>query len=310
MSLASSKPARVVGSFALAGAAAFVLVTPLVAAPVSSPAYVIEGLASPESVVSLGSRHFVSNMGVAMKSVEKDGDGFISEIDDGGRVVDLHAFPRTGGRLDAPKGLAIVGERIFVADIDRVVGFDVNTHAQVFEAVLGGNGPALLNDLAVEDDHSLFVSDTLRKAIYRLDLNTRAFSTIADNIPGANGIVIDQTRHTLYVVCVGADFAGGGVFRVPLDGKGAPQMWDSPHGILDGVALLPNGDLLISDWVAADRPTEGTLTRYTQDGKRVGAVDLPAGSHGPADFSYDAATGKLWIPLMPDNRVLVIDLRQ
>ena len=90
----------------------------------------VDGFASPESVVSLSGRHFVSNMGAGIKPTEKDGDGFISEIDDAGHVVDLHAFPKKdGGTLNAPKGLAIVAGRIYVADIDRVVGFDIATHS-------------------------------------------------------------------------------------------------------------------------------------------------------------------------------------
>jgi hypothetical protein len=37
--------------------------------------------------------------------------------------------------LNAPKGLAVVCDRLYVADIDRVVGFDIETRKSVFEAV-------------------------------------------------------------------------------------------------------------------------------------------------------------------------------
>lgn len=277
--------------------------------PKAAPAgVVVDGFASPESVVTLSGRHFVSNMGAGIKPTEKDGDGFISEIDDSGRVVDLHAFPKQdGGTLNAPKGLAIVDGRILVADIDRVVGFDIATHSLTFEAVLTGSGPALLNDIAVEGDRSLIVTDTLRNAVYRLDLGSRTFATIATDIGGANGIALDRDRHLAYVVCVGADFSGGNVFRIALDGSEPVAMWQSPHGILDGVAVLPSGDLLVSDWGATDHPADGTITEYTADGRLVRQIETAAAMHGPADFSYDAETGRLWVPLMIDSRVVAVD---
>ena len=78
-------------------------------------------------------------------------------------MVDLHAFPKGGdAKLNAPKGLAIVAGKLYVADIDRIIGFDLETHARAFEAVLPGDGPALLNDIAVENHQQLIVTDTLR----------------------------------------------------------------------------------------------------------------------------------------------------
>ena len=84
-------------------------------------------------------------------------------------------------------------------------------------------------------------------------------------------------------------------------------MWQSPHGILDGVAVLPSGDLLVSDWGATDHPADGTITEYTADGRLVRQIETAAALHGPADFSYDAETGRLWVPLMIDSRVVAVD---
>jgi sugar lactone lactonase YvrE len=306
-SLQSTRILRIVA----AGAAAFALsaaAAPTIA-KAGSPAIDIGGFASPESVVAAGGRRFVSNMGAEIKPTDKDGDGFISEIDDTGRVVELHAFPKgDDAKLNAPKGLAIVAGRLYVADIDRIVGFDLKTHARVFEAALTGEGPALLNDIAVETDRHLIITDTLHNAVYRLDLGSRTFSTIATDVAGANGVALDAERRLAYVVGVGADFSGGNVFRISLDGSKPTEMWQSPHGILDGVAFLQSGDLLVSDWGTTGNPAEGTITAYTIEGKRVRQIDAGMVLHGPADFTYDAETGKLWVPLMIDGRVIAIDL--
>ncbi|MET9491527.1 hypothetical protein [Nocardia sp. NPDC006630] len=115
----------------------------------------LEGFSSPESVLFAGDRWFISNIG-ADREPAQDGDGYLTELNSGGTVTARHAMPRPGDPpLNAPKGLAYTGNRVFVTDIDRVVGFDTDTHGQVFEARLGDNAPALLDDLALQDPHSL-----------------------------------------------------------------------------------------------------------------------------------------------------------
>jgi len=107
-------------------------------------ARMVDGFAAPESVLVAGSRVFVSNIGAKLDPSAKDGDGFISELDRAGRMVARKAFPRNGGEpLHAPKGLALAGVRLYVADVDRVVGFKISSGAQVFEARTAGNAGQL-----------------------------------------------------------------------------------------------------------------------------------------------------------------------
>ncbi|NLH82013.1 MAG: hypothetical protein GX458_14375, partial [Phyllobacteriaceae bacterium] len=154
---------------------------------------VVSGFANPESVLIDGDRRFVSNLGAKLDPLAHDGDGFVSELDADGRIVALHALPTGGDRLDAPKGMAMFAGRLWVADVDRLVGFDLATRRQVFAAKVPPGGPTLLNDVAATAD-ALLVSDTLRGVVWRVDPTTGAFTTVADGIPGANGIVRDAAR--------------------------------------------------------------------------------------------------------------------
>jgi sugar lactone lactonase YvrE len=198
----------------------------------------------------------------------------------------------------------VVEDRLYVADIDRVVGFDIETREPVFEATWEPGAPTLLNDLAVLDDHTLLVSDTLAGTLLALDLETSEFAAFASDVPGANGIAIDARRHHAWIVGVGADFAGGGLFAIDLDQPelGAHRV-DGPFGILDGIAVLPNGNLVISDWVSLER-APGRLTVVTPDGEQVRSIELDD-LHGPADFYFDRRRQALWIPAMTDNCVRV-----
>lgn len=263
----------------------------------------IEGFQSPESVLIVGERRFVSNIGAKLDPLGKDADGYISEVSSDGRIIQLHAFPPEGETLDAPKGMAELSGRLYVADIDRIVGFALASGNQVFSATVPGDRPTLLNDLTVTKDGDLLVSDTLRGAVYRVDVKTGSFERLAAGIPGANGIAAGNGH--VYVAGLGADFGGGDLFE--LDGSGhALRLEGSPHGIFDGLAILSDGRLLVSDWVAIDHPVAGSFVYFGEEGAEE--VNIGEEIHGPADFAYDAPNNTVWIPATLEGRVLALKL--
>lgn len=273
-----------------------------------TPAKTLEGFSNPESVLIDGPRRFVSNLGAKLDPTGHDGDGFISELDAGGRVVALRAFPADGETLDAPKGMALADGRLYVADIDRVVGFDISSRRKVFEARVPAGGPSLLNDLASVPE-GLAVTDTLRGTVYRVDLGTGAFTSVASGIPGANGIAWDARGNRLLVVGLGARFEGGDLFEVTVDGQ-VRKLDRGPHGILDGLVLLRDERMLLSDWRSFDPPAPGVLSLHAGDGTELARLSLPRDVHGPADFAVDAAAGAVWVPVMREGTVLVAPLVQ
>lgn len=277
-----------------------------VAVSAASPApRTITGFNNPESVLVAGDHRFVSNIGATLDPTGKDGDGTISELDAEGRVLDARAFPGAGSHLDAPKGMAMAGGRLYVADIDRVVGFDLATRAQVFEARLPTTGPTLANDLAPVDERHLLVSETIGGVVWELDLATGDFTELTGAVPGANGILYDQASRSALVVGLGAHFEGGDIFRVGLDGS-TERVAASPHGIFDGIARLPDGSVLVSDWVAIDPPSPGRFLRLAPDGSGPAEpFDPGVAITGPADFSVDP-TGTISIPASPENSVVVV----
>jgi len=268
---------------------------------------VVTGFANPESVLIDGPRRFVSNIGEQLDPLGHDGDGFISELDADGRIVALHAFPTGEGKLDAPKGMAILSGTLYVADIDRIVGFDLATREQVFETRVPAGGSTLLNDLAVMEG-GLVVSDTLRGNIYRVDVGAGTFTTIAEGIPGANGLVWDTAKKRVLVVGLGAKFEGGDLYEISAEGQVRKIEW-GPHGILDGLALLPDGRMIISDWRSIDPPAPGAITLYAADGSASEPLDLGREIHGPADFTVDVSRWEIWLPATVDGAILIAPLK-
>ena len=98
------------------------------AAEVTAPAQVAvaEGFATPESAIHDPDLDlwFVTNINGVPS--EKDGNGFISRVRPDGTLDSLRfiAGGLNGVTLNAPKGTAIVGDTLWVADIDAVRGTD------------------------------------------------------------------------------------------------------------------------------------------------------------------------------------------
>ena len=250
-------------------------------------AKVIQGFSHPESITidSTQNRIFVSNIGKEMKPTAKDGDGFISEVLADGTIVKKHLTPQ--GTLNAPKGIAVVDDVIYVADIDRVVGFDINSGNPVFSWDFSQD-TTFLNDLIAIEDRILLVSASDTGAIYQISLGDRKITDLRGHVPGANGIAYNAETKTVYAVGLGENFNGkGNLYQLALSEPDAEfELIHSSSGFLDGIALLDNSHIIYSDWVDISKPTPGTIYLYDLSSKQTTTLALPIKISSPADFYY------------------------
>src|SRR5688500_8606753 len=183
MILAAARPARVLSSavaLALAGSACREQVRPVDRTPGVKVATAADGFATgvsssdtrffmnitgfrnPESVRydSAQDVFFVSNM-VGYGSYE-DGIGYISRVSAADpRLAAVFIESGHGGvELNAPKGMAIHGNTLWVADIDVLRGFDRRTGVPLATIDFASHGAVLLNDVAVAPGGELRVTDT------------------------------------------------------------------------------------------------------------------------------------------------------
>ena len=102
---------------------------------------------------------FVSN--INGNPSQKDGNGFIVRLTAEGAAMDSTPFIQSGKNevaLNAPKGMALVGDTLWVADIDAVRAFNARTGAPI--ASLEIKGAAFLNDVVAGPDGSIYITDT------------------------------------------------------------------------------------------------------------------------------------------------------
>jgi SMP-30/Gluconolactonase/LRE-like region len=257
------------------------------------------GLQDPESVLhdSVADVYLVSN--VYGMPIDRDGNGFISRIQPDGREGVARWIGIRPGTLNAPKGMGIVGDTLYVADIDVVRRFHRATGAPLGEVPIPG--ATFLNDVAVGPDGSVYVTDSgLRMGAGRLQASgTDAVHRILPGgrvqtvVRGAelgspNGIVVDADGGLIV-----AGMSSGEVYRVGADG-GRTLLRAPSRGQLDGLVRTRGGSLLVSEW------KRSSVYRIHADAEpEIALRNLPS----PADIGYDARRNRLLVPLMTVNRL-------
>src|SRR5437879_636584 len=122
----------------------------------------IEGFLTPESVLHDSGQdiYFVSNINGSPTA--KDNNGFISRLKPDGAVENLKFIEggKNGVTLNAPKGLALLGDTLWVADIDAVRAFNAKTGAPLDSVTLSTLGAVFLNDIATTPTGALYITDT------------------------------------------------------------------------------------------------------------------------------------------------------
>ena len=95
---------------------------------------------------------FISN--INLPHDKKAGNGFISTLDASGKLVLKWATEK----LNAPKGLYVAGETLWVTDIDEVKSYNAKTGKWLTTTKVSGS--QFLNDITVDKAGDVFVTDT------------------------------------------------------------------------------------------------------------------------------------------------------
>lgn len=265
------------------------------------------GYASPESVLLTDQGIFVSNVGEKLAPQDKDADGAISLVSDAGDVIESHYFDAT---LNAPKGMAVIGDTLYVTDIDRVVGLSLETRKAVFEVSLQQKGVAFLNDLAADSAGMLYVSATDTGDIFLVNPNSADADTQVKRLdiaklPGPNGLAYNAESHTLWVASFGENnSANGEIGALDLATLTYTPLEGVEPGMFDGIVILDDSTLLVSDWVSFER--SGKLKEIDIQTGAARVLEDQIG--GPADFSYSFNSKKVYMPKMMEGGLEVLEI--
>jgi sugar lactone lactonase YvrE len=262
-------------------------------------AWEVTGLEAPESIVydAKAKIYYVSNVGGS--PVDKDGNGYISKIDEKGTV----AVQKWVTGLNAPKGMGISKGKLYVADIDAVAVIDIASGK--IEQTIAAEGAGFLNDVVVSENGDVYISDTFGgNVIFRiqngkierwlqdekLDYPNGLFIKGNDMIVASWGVVTDQQTFATAVK--------GKLIKVSMSDKKITDITTSfANG--DGLKAYKDG-YLVSDWAA------GKI--FFVDGKGT-VKEIGSYNQGTADLEFVTSKKLLLIPQMSEGKILAFQVK-
>lgn len=262
------------------------------------------GLKTPESVRYDPELdvYYVSNINGNASQHDNNGYIVVVRADSTSVVKTLVEGGKNGVTLNAPKGIAIVGDTIWVSDIDAVRAFNRRTGALVANIDLRGRKATFLNDVAVGGDGAIYVTDTgiLFDAkgtvthpgvdrIFKIAGRTVTEAASGDSLARPNGITWDRQGARFLL----APFGGPDV-QSWKPGDKAPAKVATGPGTYDGIEVLADGRILVSSWAdSAVHVIRGSSMSI-----------LVSNTPGPADIGVDTKRNTLAVPLFNDNKVV------
>ncbi len=273
-------------------------------------AVVSEGLSTPESVLWDASHNvwYVSNINGS--PLAKDDNGYILRLSADGAKLDSVPFINGADAditLNAPKGMALVGDTLWVADIDAIRAFDVNTGNTVTTLELAAQNATFLNDVAVGGDGTIYITDSGisfnadgsvshpgKSRVFALrDRNARE-AVVLPAESAANGIAFDAANNRWLIV----GFNSPDIFAWTAGSDNVSILGRGPGGG-DGIVILNDGRALFSSWA------DSSLYLFADST----STKLRGGLNAPADIGYDARRNIVAVPLFSDNRVELWQLK-
>lgn len=272
----------------------FLIIALIVGLSFPTEAAQITGLESPNSFIGdpSGKEYFISNINGEPDA--RDNNGFITKLNTEGKVISLKFIQggMTETVLHAPKGMALVGPILYVADLDQLKGFDKTTGKLVTTVSFSSlaRSSVSLTDVTAAPTGLLYASDQTANSIYRItpsDSHRVEVLIHDDRLAGPAGIAIHpRTNHLIAV-----SWDKGKILEITPDGQltelESNGFFTSRFQNLSGVDFDQWGNMYVSDL------TKGKIWRMTRDGRfQVIAEYLPA----PADIGIDRANNLILVP--------------
>ena len=240
-------------------------------------AWVAEGeFCEPETVLPLPDNTLlVSNV----CGFSEPGSGFLTLLAADGEVIDWVILDN----LDAPLGMALHRDQLYVIDANRVRILRWPGYEPVKPIALGTD---VANDIAVGPDDTIYVTDTARGEVVVVTPQLEeSILTGQPQFPGANGIHIDN--EDLYI-------GGKRLWHVDLRDHAVTTIGPEWLSGIDGIEQQADGTLQLT-------PVAGPLIRLQAEIEVLGGDGVGSANHGWSE--------KLRLALIPtgyDNTVIAI----
>jgi hypothetical protein len=226
---------------------------------------------------------WVSNIDGASNG--KDGKGSISKLSKTGTPINLEWV--TG--LNAPKGMAKYKQELYVADLTELVVIDIKKG--VIKNKIAIEGSVFLNDVTVNNNGAVFVSDSRTGKVHRYENNQVTIEV--ENLQGPNGLLSIEDQ--LLILDRGSllSVTPGGAISKIMDGMDPST---------DGIERVAPNQYLISCW-------NGIVYYVVAGAQKVTLFDTRSEKINSADIGYDAKKKIIYVPTFLKNSVVAYQLQ-
>jgi hypothetical protein len=226
---------------------------------------------------------WVSNIDGAANG--KDGKGSISKLSKTGMPINLDWI--TG--LNAPKGMAKYKQELYVADLTELVVIDIKKG--VIKNKIKVEGSVFLNDVTVNKNGAVFVSDSRTGKLHRYENNMVTIEV--ENLQGPNGLLSIDDQ--LLILDRGSllSLTPGGTISKIMDGMDPST---------DGIEKVAPNQYIVSCW-------NGIVYFVAAGAQKITLFDTRSEKINSADIGYDAKNKIIYVPTFLKNSVVAYQLQ-
>jgi DNA-binding beta-propeller fold protein YncE len=216
----------------------------------------------------------------------KDGKGSVGKMKTDGTII---ATEWVSG-LNAPKGMGVYKNRLYVADLTELVVIDIDAGSIVKRITIpGATG---LNDVSVGKKGEVFVSDMKEKKLFRVSGDK--IETIAEGLQSPNGVL--KLKKQLLVL-------DNGTLNTLNADKTLTALAAGMEGGTDGVEKVRKNEYIVSCWAGVIYYVHG------KTGAKEVLLDTRADKKNTADIGYNAQKKIIYVPTFFRNTVVAYQLK-
>lgn len=238
-------------------------------------------LKTPESVFYNPADNILYVSNINGEPSNKNKKGFISKLSTDGKIVEL----KWVDGLNAPKGMGILNDKLYVSDNDKVIEIDLKTGKILKE--YPADGAKFLNDIAIDANGVVYISDSGNESIYAIKDGKIGLWLKSEKLKGINGLLTESNRLLAGLPdrIVAIDYKEKSIKDFILNTGG-----------IDGIVSTDKG-YIVSDW-------QGNVHLVSAGKEKEKLLDTTPKNMNAADIEYIKEKKLLLVPTFGDDRVM------
>lgn len=208
----------------------------------------------------------------------------ISKISLEGQIIDMNFVDS----LNHPLGMSIYKEKLFVAERRKVAEIDLESGEVINRIDIPGS--IFLNDLAIDKKGKIYISDSRKNVIWKIEDEKVEEWLAGDEVIDPNVLYFHQDQLLF------GNSGDSWLKSVDPETKDIKKIAKFPEGFIDGIRPDGKGNLLVSLW-------KGKIYRVDEEGNIKLIFHTENKGEYTADFEFIPNKNLLIIPTFYENTV-------